>query len=78
MGLISWIVIGVVVGFAGKVAFGRRAGSAPMIAGVAGALAGGILAALFGASVLGFSLAGAVTALVVAVLAMVPARMIAG
>ena len=74
MGLISWIVIGLVVGLVGKASLGRRSGNLAVIAGLAGAIVGGIIAAAFGAGVADFSLAGAVTALVFAIAALVPVR----
>lgn len=76
MGLISWIVIGLVVGFVGKVALGRRSGNAPIVAGLIGGVVGGVIAAIFGASVVGFSFWGAVMALIFAIVAMAPARVI--
>lgn len=75
MGFISWIVIGALVGLVGTVVLGHRSGNLPLVAGIVGGLVGGVIAAFFGAAVLGFSVAGAISALVVAVLAMVPARM---
>jgi uncharacterized membrane protein YeaQ/YmgE (transglycosylase-associated protein family) len=74
MGLISWIVIGLIVGFVGKVALGRRSGNLPLVAGLVGGVVGGVIAAIFGASIMGFSFWGAVMALIFAILAMAPAR----
>ncbi len=74
MGLISWIVVGLIVGYIGKVTLGRKSGNLPVVAGLIGGLIGGLLAAIFGADIVGFSFGGAVLAAIFAIVAMVPVR----
>lgn len=74
MGLISWVVIGAVVGLVGYAVSGRRKDKRPIVAALVGGVVGGTIAAVFGAGVISFSLLGAALALVFAIAALVLLR----